>query len=120
MVPWYHDKALAWDVTGVDTLARSHIESTSKKAAAAAEEAESEKRSKYSALSDNSFFQPIGFETLGSWGADAVEFIAKVVKRIAERSGGTRSSDFVRQRISVEIQRFNAVSILTTLLSPAN
>ena len=103
-------------MTVVDTLAQSHIESTSKKAAPA-EEAESEKRRKYSALSDNYFFQPIGFETLGSWGADAVEFIAKVGKRIAERSGETRSSDFLRQRISVEIQRFSAVYMLATLPS---
>ena len=46
--------------------------------------AESDKRMKYSALADNYFFQPVGFETMGCWGADVVDFLAKVREKIAD------------------------------------
>ena len=54
---------------------------------------------------------------MGAWGAGAAAFVAKLGKKIAERTGELRSSDFLRQRISIEIQRFNAVSVLGTLPS---
>ena len=65
-VPWSQGKALIWDVTVVDTLARSHVALTSKNAGAAADKAEETKRTKYASLLDRYIFAPIGLDTLGS------------------------------------------------------
>ena len=62
LIPWHHGKALAWDVTVVDTLADSYITSTSKTAGTAAEVAEEKKRVKYASLSDNHIFSPLGLK----------------------------------------------------------
>ena len=115
LVPWHQGKTLAWDVTVVDTLADSHYKATSKKAAAAADRAEFLKREKYSSLTGSYFFQAVGFETMGCWGGEAAAFIAKLGKMIIDRTNEPHALDYLRQRISIEIQRFNAVSILGTL-----
>ena len=92
-----------------------YITTTSKTAGAAAEVAEEKKRVKYASLSDNYIFSPLGFETLGSWGADAVSLVSRIGKLLVERTGESRSPDFLRQRISIEIQRHNALCIFGTI-----
>ncbi|CAH2241822.1 jg16214 [Pararge aegeria aegeria] len=47
IVPWSMGHGLVWDATCVDTLAASHLPSTSQKAAAAAESSQVLKRRKY-------------------------------------------------------------------------
>ena len=108
-------KALAWDATVVDTLAATYLQKTSKTARAAAEMAEDKKREKYAFLSDTFHFIPLGFETLGSWGSDASLLVSRIGKKITDRTGEIRATDFLRQRISIDIQRGNAISILGTL-----
>ena len=110
--PWNSGKALARDATVVDTLAATYLQKTSKTARAAAED---KKREKYAFLSDSYHFVPLGFETLGSWGSDASLLISRIGKKITDRTGEFRSTDFLRQRISIDIQSGNAVSILGTL-----
>ena len=66
-------------------------------------------------LDDTFFFTPLGFETLGSWGADAASFIASIGKRITDRTGEVRATDYLRQRISIDIQRGNAISVFGTI-----
>ncbi|CAH2235115.1 jg7524 [Pararge aegeria aegeria] len=58
-------RALVWDATCVDTLAASHLPSTSQKAAAAAESAQMLKRRKYSVICNDYVFAALAFETLG-------------------------------------------------------
>ena len=73
------------------------------------------KREKYFSLGPNYHFVPFGVETLGSWGDDAKELLVQIGKRIAERTGEPRSLEFLRQRIGIEIQRGNAISVAGTL-----
>ena len=113
--PWHSGKALAWDATVVDTLAATYLPKASKTARAAAETAEDKKREKYAFLSDSYHFVPLGFETLGSWGWDASLLISRIGKKIKDRTGELRATDFLRQRISIDIQRGHAISILGTL-----
>ena len=57
---WKNGKCMAWDVTCVDTLAKSHIRKTTSVAGAAAEHAERLKAEKYVGLSGQYEFHPIG------------------------------------------------------------
>ncbi|CAH2235400.1 jg5968 [Pararge aegeria aegeria] len=55
IVPWSMGRALVWDTTCVDTLAASHLPSTSQKAAAAAESTQMLKRRKYSVICNDEY-----------------------------------------------------------------
>ena len=95
----------------MDTLAPSYIWTTSAKAEGAAE---SRKQRKYELLEDRFIVQPIGLETLSSWGPAARTFLSNIGRRIEQAMGRERSSEFLRQRISMEIQRGNAASVMGT------
>ena len=118
--PWKFGKALVWDVTEVDTLAQSYVAATSQNAGAAADAAENRKQRKYHALENRFVVQPIGFETMGSWGAGAKAFLAEVGTRVKQATGNARSMEFLRQRVSIEIQRSNAAAVMGTVDSPRN
>ena len=118
LFPWKFGKALVWDVTVVDTLAQSYIAATSQLAGAAADAAEDRKRSKYQALDSRFIVQPVGFETLGTWGAGAKTFLAEVGSRVKQATGNVRSMEFLRQRVSIEIQRGNAAAVMGTVDNP--
>ena len=116
--PWKFGKALVWNVTVVDTLAQSYIAATSQLAGAAADAAEDRKRSKFQALDSRFIVQPVGFETLGTWEAGAKTFLAKVGSRVKQATGNVRSMEFLRQRVSIEIQRGNAGAVMGTVDNP--
>ena len=77
--------------------------------------AEEKNRGKHAFLLNNFHFVPLGFKTLGSWGPDASLLIARISKKITDRTGEKRAADFLRQRISIDIMRGSAISILGTL-----
>ena len=64
---------------------------------------------KYAVLESRYIFQPIAVETLGPINGSAVSFLSGLGRRIADVSGETREGSFLFQRLSVLIQRFNAV-----------
>ena len=100
--PWKFGKPLVWDVTVVDTLASSYIATTSAKAGGAAEAAESRKRCKYDLLEDRFIVQPVGFESLGSWGPAARTFLLDIGRRIKQAT--ETSSEVLRQwKFNVEM-----------------
>ena len=113
--PWRYGKALVWDVTVVDTLAQSYVAATSQLAGSAADAAESRKQRKYAALEHQFIVQPVGFETMGSWGAGAKAFLTDVGNRVKQATGNLRALEFLRQRVSIEIQRGNAASVMGTV-----
>ena len=115
---WKGGKCLIWDVTCVDTVALSYIASTSANPGGAADHAEAAKRIKYAELEDRFCFVPVGFETFGSWGKSATVFVADIARQIMDRTGEPRSAEFLRQRISIEIQRGNAASVFGTTDMP--
>ncbi len=55
---------------------------------------------------------PIAVETLGAWGSSAKKLISDLGNKIQKETGDQRSTSFLRQRISVGIQRGNAASVL--------
>ena len=87
---------------------------------AAAEHAEQLKTEKYAHLAHQFDFYLIGFETFASWGPSAMDILDQIGKRIKEHTGDLRAMDLLRQKISIDIQRGNAVSVLGTVESLTN
>jgi len=66
-------------------------------------------RSKYSTLTGIRIFQPLAFESDGPQNASAICFIKELGHRISQHSDDDRETQFLFQRLSVIMQRFNAV-----------
>ena len=73
------------------------------------------KRSKYVDLGTRYSFEPIAVETLGAFNASARHLLDDLGRRISVISGEARESSFLYQRISVLIQRLNAVLLHDSL-----
>jgi len=114
MVPLSRGKFGAWDVTCVDTMADSYIGHSHGTVAYAANEAE-RKKEKYRHLEEDNFiFYPAAFESMGPWGESAKQLVAEIGRRITEKTGEKRATQYLRQRISIENQRGSAISVLGT------
>jgi hypothetical protein len=113
-IPWESGKCVTWDVTVTDTLAVSNLQFSSAAAAAAAENAASKKVAKYATLSSLYDFIPIAFETLGPVNSSGIDFINSIASRIRASSGDMREGKFLWQRLSMAVQRYNAVCLLGT------
>ena len=90
-----------------------------------AEMAATRKEVKYATLQTQYDFQSIAVETLGPINESATSFLYDLGRRISLVSGEDREPQFLFQRISVAIQRFNSVllydgfCLLTTRISTA-
>ena len=67
------------------------------------------------ARSGNCTLAPVAVETLGAWGPSALELCKEIGGRIARCFGYTRSTAFLRQRLSIAVQSGNAAAVLGTL-----
>ena len=65
-------------------------------------------------IMDRVAFEPLAFETFGPWGPDTKVWISNIARMVEEQTGERRSHEYIRQRISIEIQRGNAASVLGT------
>jgi len=54
-------------------------------------------------------FQPIALETLGPMNSSAVEFFTVLGRKIGVSSGDDREGRFLFQRLSMTLQRYNAI-----------
>ncbi|OXA49110.1 hypothetical protein Fcan01_16224 [Folsomia candida] len=115
LIPWSRGKSLVWDVTCVDTFAPSYLPETVRYQGAAASKAEDSKRRRYAFLLDRFIFVPVAMETTGVWGQEGLLLINQIGERIAARTGQPNAVTFLRQRISLAVQRGNVASILGTL-----
>jgi len=109
LVPWQTGKPITWDVTVATTLAASYVSASSGAGGAAAELAATNKIAKYADLPASYIFQPIALETLGPINRSAVEFLTELGRRISIASGEEREGMFLFQRLSITLQRYNAV-----------
>ena len=111
LLPWKSGRHLTWDVTVIDTVAASYINSTSSIiAGGAAELASSRKQGKYNLLAKTYDFCAVAFESLGPINEDGLNLLKELGRRLTIVSGDTREFPFLLQRISIAIQRCNAVS----------
>ena len=116
LLPWHCGRSATWDVTVVDTLATSYLAHSAACAASAAEDAALRKTAKYTSLSQIHHFYPVAIETLGPLCASSVEFITDIGRRITAATCDPRETAFLFQRLSVTIQRYNAVCLANTFV----
>jgi len=109
LIPWRGGKCVAWDVTVTDTLAKSFLHATTLSAGGAAELAATRKSDKYRDLPSMYQFVPIAIETFGPMNVAASEFLTNIGRKTSVITGERREISFLRQRISMALQRFNAV-----------
>ena len=109
LIPWSNGRSVTWDVTVINTLADSYLPTSSQQTGGAAELAATRKDTKYADLAERYTFVPIAVETLGAINSSGINFLSDLGRRITAISGEPRESYFMFQRISVLIQRFNAV-----------
>ena len=110
LIPWQAGRSLTWDVTVAHTTAESYLSGAAATGGGVAELAAERKQEKYTELAKTYHFQPLAFETLGPINSSGHTFISDLGRRIAAVSGDSRESSFLYQRLSLTIQRFNAVA----------
>ncbi|KAJ4449385.1 hypothetical protein ANN_00784 [Periplaneta americana] len=88
---------------------------TTTRAASAAELAVKKKVNKYAHLLDNYNFVLFAVETFGPWNHDAKVLVSQIGKILISITGDRRCTTYLRQRLSIAIQRGNAMSVLGTL-----
>jgi len=108
---------MVWDVTVSDTYAESHIGSTATKPGAAAKKTAQNKIDKYSKLASIHIFYPFAIETAGTWHEVATELTQVIGRRITTITEDTRETTLLFQRLSMALQRGNAVSFHNTMVT---
>jgi len=116
LIPWQNGKCLTWDVTVPDTLAASHLAHTALFGRASAEKASQLKKIKYSDLARSYDFCAIAIETLGPINIDGLHFLEELGRRMTVATGDPRECSFLLQRISIIIQRCNAIAFRGSFL----
>ena len=114
LIPWQGGKPVCWDVTVVSTLADSYLYTSAHTAGGAADLAASRKEVKYADLPSSYTFQPLAFETLGPLSSSTTVFLTELGRRLSASTGEPRETAFLFQRLSIAVQRFNAVLIQET------
>ena len=111
--PFSRDKPLSWDATCVNTFAESSVYGNALEAGHAAAKAEAAKRVKYGFMANSYRFEPIAIDTLGAYGPTTKNIIREIGKLITDKTGETRETQWLKQRLSIAVQRGNALSILS-------
>jgi len=114
LLPWAKGKPLAWNVSVPDTYADSHLADTATTARAAAGKAACNKEAKYRQLANSHIFVPIAIVTAGTWNNRAVELVQELGWLMTAVTEDTRETTYLFQRLSVALQRGNAVSSHST------
>ena len=83
-------------------------------AVAAAKQSASLKNTTYSDITSTHVFYPIAIETAGSWDTQATELIEELGRRITEATEDPKETTYLFQRISITIQRGNALPFFNT------
>jgi len=102
-------KSLCWYVTVICPLAESYVTGSAREAGAAAELAASRKEQKCVSIGSEYLFAPIAVETLGPINTSARQLFANLGRKISSTSGDEREGAFLFCRVSVLVQRYNAV-----------
>jgi hypothetical protein len=119
LIPWQSGRAIVWEVTVTHTLADSYSNTRDIVPGHAAELAASRKVDKYATLSGSYIVQPVAFETLGPINTSGLQFLTELGRRISFVSGDARETSFLFQRLSICIQRFNAIAFSLSFEPPA-
>ena len=115
LIPFYKGRSLVWDATVTDSLTPSLVGPGASRPGTAVTRAETSKMRKYADLSRAHHFSPFAFETMGGPGPLTVTLISRVGDALRQATMDKRAHAFFSQRLSLEIQRGNATSVLGTM-----
>ena len=101
---------LVWDATCSDT----YVNLAASRAGAVAEMAENRKSAQYTHLQSTHLFMPVSAETSGVFGEESLHFLRELARRVRDRTGEPDAFQHLLQRLSMAIQRGNAISIMGT------
>jgi len=99
-------------------LAESYVTGSAHEAGAEAELAASRKEEKYANIDSQYLFAPIVVKTLGPLNTSACQLFGNLGRKISSFSGDDKEGAFLFQRVSVLVQRFNAVLLHDSLPTP--
>ena len=94
-------------------LAESYVNGAAREAGAAAEVAASRKEEKYA--DSRYLLQPIAVETIGVFNSSANSLLKEIGLEISVNTVESREASFLYQRISVLVQRCNAILLHDSL-----
>jgi len=72
---------------------------------------------KYSKLASTHIFYPFTIETTGTWHEMAIELAQEIGRHITTITEDTRETAFIFERLSMALQRGNAVSFHNTMVT---
>jgi len=99
-------------------LAESYVTKSAREGGAAAEFAASNKEKEHANIASQYLFAPIAVETLRPLNTSACQLFGNLGRKISSSSGDDRKGAFLFQRVSVLVQRFNAVLLHDSLPTP--
>ena len=53
----------------------------------------------------------------GAWGSSARSVVRRIGSRVVEQTGDCRATQFLMQKISIDVQRGNAAAVMATMVS---
>ena len=94
----------------MDALAISYVAQCASSVGAAAEAAAARKHVKYAGIASTHTFVPVAVESMGPLGQEASEILTELGRRLSPITGDARETSYLFKRVSVLIQRYNAVA----------
>ena len=110
--PYSAGRPLVWDATCSDTFAPGFLAKSAADAGHAARAAEERKCEKYASLSARFTFTPVAVETTGVFGPRSLAFLERLGRQASKRTGDSRESAWLFQRISIAVVRGNVLCLL--------
>jgi hypothetical protein len=105
-------RPMAWDATVTHTCAHSHLHASAVAARASAAAAESRKAVKYADLGGRFDFCPVGIESLGAFGPQALELAEALATRLQAQTGERGARARIFRKLGVAVQAGNARRII--------
>ena len=112
--PYHQGKCLTWDATCVDTFSSTAVVDSAITPGSAAMAAEERKRNRYSTLTDRYLFEPVAIETTGVMGPSTRSFLQRLGRQMSTRTGNSRETSWLIERVSLAVVRGNSASISAT------
>lgn len=112
---WEKGRALVWDATCADSLARSNMTGRTKQPGMASAKAAMRKHSKYSRIEQSYHFVAFAVESFGPWSKESVDLLNKIGSSLIRISGEPKSRHYLFQRVSLAIQQGNAMCVISSI-----
>ena len=114
LTPWKVEKNITWEVTVTDTVVDSYLHSRRRVQAARRKGRPAERKLSKQVSTTRTPLIPLAFETYGPINNTGIKFLQELGRRLRTISDDPRESAFLRQRISITLQRFKAIAFSDT------